>query len=178
MVDKVSSLWLSRSMLGGCECVCPLVCCRPALSLTGWCSLSHKTWGNLLLSSVHAAWSWLLRILSEPLLPPGANGTPRQKSVCFCSAAAVVPFCLAGVELACFVIVTMEKLPSACVPHLPLLLLITLIRMVEDLGQRLLLPPKRPEKLPPPPPPRSPPLFFLLSLFLFLSQSRPHPALV
>lgn len=79
------------------------------------------------------------------------------------------PSCLPGVQLACIVIVTMEKLPSACMPHLLLLLLsVTLIRMVEDLGQRLLLPPKRTEKPPPNPP------FLPLSLFLFLSQARPH----
>lgn len=56
--------------------------------------------------------------------------------------------------------------------HLLLLLLVTLIRMVEDLRQRLLLPPKRTEKTAPttatPPPPHSP---FSLSF----SQSIPPP---
>lgn len=144
--------------------VCPLTCCLPALSLEIF-SVS-----SLLCTPLDLHLSEQVFLLSLCDLDPAAQVCVLLFSSCN------HPFCLPGVELACFVIVTMEKQPSACMPHLPFLLLlsVTLIRMVEDLGQRLLLPLKRTEKTPPTTTTTTPSLSFPPS-FLSFSQSIPPP---
>lgn len=81
----------------------------------------------------------------------------------------------------CFVIVTMENLPFACMLYLLLLLLTTLIRIVEDPEQKLLLPLKRTEKSPPfllsPSPHNHTLSFFSVPFFFFLPVS-PAPVQV
>lgn len=86
----------------------PLTCCLPALSLTDFVHSLVKLWESSLLQIC------TLQILSELvfLLPPVSAEQVCVLLLCSCTH----PFCLPGVELACFVIVTMEKLPSACMP--------------------------------------------------------------
>lgn len=142
-----------------------------------WLPLSARSLtqdlGNLLFSVQY-------RSCPSRFFPPYVIKTLQHKSVCFCSAAAIIPLCLPSVELACFVIVTMEKQPSA---FMPLLLLLPPFDYVNKNGGRSRTKTivaseknwKGPLLLHPPPPP---PPFFLLSLFLFFSQTRPHPILM
>lgn len=120
------------------------------------------------------------------MLPPFYRSSPNWSSsfpsvdrallhrfVCASSPAPITflpAWCWTGLFCHCYY----GETPSACMATSLLLLLlllsVTLIRIVEDLGQRLLLPPKRTEKTPPtsattPSPP---------SLLLFLCKSCPH----
>ena len=179
MVDKVSSLWLSRSMLRGYTNVQAVICCfQPRNTSTFYPGFLS----SLPLTTSLSHESALCRSSSSS---PRVNRTRQHTFLCFSSAAAIIPApAWSWTDLFCHcnyggTVLRLCAPPPTPPPLLLLLLLlllpVTLIRMVEDLGQRLLLPPKKkPLKRPLQPAPPHPPSFFS-PCFSFFSSARPPP---
>lgn len=151
MADNVSSLWLSRSMLGGFECagwysISTVWARAPSLVASRHFSVTRNNHIKLLGSFFLLCFFALQQIstlwfLSEPIFP-----LPRCEED---STAQDSKDPLACLVLNCLVLSLLlwrNSPPPACPLTPPPPLLVALIRMVEDLRQRLLLPLKRTEK--------------------------------